>query len=1095
MRLWALLWILAIGAVEFAWAASFGASAEDGSGAKVVTQLGHAGRVTSVALSPDGRLALSGSTDNTLKVWDAASGGELRSFTGHTGVVTSVAFSPDGRLALSGSWDKTLKLWEVKSGRELRSFTGHADAVKSVAFSPDGRLALSGSYDKALKLWEVASGRELRSFTGHTSLVESVAFSPDGRLALSGSGDNMANKPELKMWDVISGRELLSFAGHAYRVASVAFSPDGRLALSGSEDKTLKLWDVASGRELRSFTGHALGVSSVAFSPDGKLALSGSEDKTLKLWEVASGRELRSFTGHTGWVASAAVSSDGQRVLSGGDDKMLKLWELATGRELSSFTGHTKPVSSVGFSPDGRLALTGGYDNTVKLWEAASGRELRTFAGHTDVVTSVAFSPDGRLALSGSRDKTLKLWEVATGRELRTFTGHKGYVAFVLSVAFSPDGRFALSGSVDQTLKLWDVASGRELRTFSGHSGQINSVAFSPDGRLALSGSYDNTVKLWEVASGRELISFARQASGVHSVAFSPDGRLALSGAGRTLKLWEVASGRELISFAGHAEPVESVAFSPDGRLALSGSLDGTLKLWDAATGKELRSFSGHTGAVSSVAFSPDGRFALSGSGDGTARIWDAGNGQELARMMATPDGEWLTITPDGFFSASHRDTDMLSIVRGVEATTIGQVHQSLFNPDLVREALVGDPGGEVRRAAEAVNLEKILDSGPAPAVAIASHPPGSQSGAGVVTVAVRVTDRGKGIGRIEWRVNGVTAGVTGVSGHTRRDYDVKQQLALDPGENKIEVIAYNGRNLLASLPARTTIDFTGPADSVKPKLHILAIGINAYTDKGWTPPGSSVRLAFPPLSLAVADAKAFAAEMQIAGAGMYSEVRITQALDSDATAAGLDRIVQRISGSIDPRDTFVLFAAAHGISESGRFYLIPQDYQGGNNSKALASRAIGQERLQDWIANRIKAKKALILLDTCESGALVSGYTKSRTDAPASEAAIGRLHEATGRPVLTAAASGKPAFEGYKHHGVFTWALIDALHNGDSNGDGVIELSELVSYVQDLVPKLAAKLNGRGVAAVAIRGFTDDKQSAHFGSTGEDFAIVRRLQ
>jgi uncharacterized caspase-like protein len=189
-----------------------------------------------------------------------------------------------------------------------------------------------------------------------------------------------------------------------------------------------------------------------------------------------------------------------------------------------------------------------------------------------------------------------------------------------------------------------------------------------------------------------------------------------------------------------------------------------------------------------------------------------------------------------------------------------------------------------------------------------------------------------------------------------------------------------------------------------------------------------------------------------------------------------------------------VLFAAAHGISSGGRFYLIPQDFQGGNNPEALASRAIGQDHLQDWVANRIKAKKAIVLLDTCESGALVSGYTRSRTDAPASEAAIGRLHEATGRPVLTAAASGKPAFEGYKGHGVFTFALIDALHNGDSCGNGVIELSELVAHAQALVPKLSAELNGRGISTIAVRGFSDDKQSAHFGSTGEDFALVQRL-
>ena len=160
-----------------------------------------------------------------------------------------------------------------------------------------------------------------------------------------------------------------------------------------------------------------------------------------------------------------------------------------------------------------------------------------------------------------------------------------------------------------------------------------------------------------------------------------------------------------------------------------------------------------------------------------------------------------------------------------------------------------------------------------------------------------------------------------------------------------------------------------------------------------------------------------------------------------------------------------------------------------------LRERAIGQDRLQDWVANRIKAKKALLLLDTCESGALVDGYTRSRTDVPASEAAIGRLNEATNRPVLTAAAEGKPAFEGYEGHGIFTWALLDALKNGDRNGNGTIELSELVAHVQDQVPTISAKLNGRGRAAVAAQRSADDRQTARFGSRGEDFVIVRRLQ
>jgi WD40 repeat protein len=609
----------------------------------------------SVAWSPDGWFALSSTSDDSLGLWEVASGRCLRTFEGHTDGVSSVAWSPDGRFALSGSEDNTLRLWEVSSGLCLRTFEGHTDIVTSVAFSPDGCFTLSGSLDKTVRLWEVSSGRCLRAFQGHSDGVWSVAWSPDGRLTLCGSSDET-----LRLWEVSSGRCLRAFQGHTSLVTSVAFSPDGRFALSASMDKTLRLWEVSSGRCVRSFEGHTDIVCSVTFSPDGRYALSGSgEDRTLRLWEVSSGRCLRTFAGHGFTVASVVWSPDGHFALSGGD--VLQLWRVGS-------TWPALPLATSRPSPSGQtayhrlldqarqaLALAEPLRALTLLEEArqepgcarradalglarqlsrflahrafSGGWERQTLTGITSAVNS-AWSPDGRFVVSDSFDNTVRLWELSSGRCLRAFEGHTDSVD---SVAFSPDGRFALSGSRDRTLRLWEVSSGRCLRAFQGHTDGVWSVAWCPDGRFVLSGSHDKTLRLWEVSSGRYLRSFKGHTSNVLSVAYNPDGRFALSGSDdRTLRLWEVSSGHCLRSFQGHTEAVLSVAYNPDGRFALSASTDKTLRLWEVSSGRCLRAFQGHTDGVWSVAWSPDGRFALSGSIDKTVGLWEITSGRCL---------------------------------------------------------------------------------------------------------------------------------------------------------------------------------------------------------------------------------------------------------------------------------------------------------------------------------------------------------------------------------------------------------------------------------------------------------------------------------
>jgi eukaryotic-like serine/threonine-protein kinase len=580
---------------------------------------GHSDKVFNVAIAPDGRSALSGSSDGTLKLWDLATGRELRTLVGGSSQVYSIAIAPDGRTALSGSADNTLKLWELGTGKVLRKLTGHSGLAWSVAIAPDGRTALSASSDGTLKLWDLAKGRELRTLNGHVGYVYSVAISPDGRTALSGSLDKT-----LRLWEIASGKPLRTLTGHSGAVTSVVIAADSRSALSGSFDKTVKLWDLATGELLRTFSGHSKEVTSVAISPDGRTAIAACVDGTPYQWELATGKELRAFTGHCSWVNGVAFAPDGRTAISGGFDRTLKLWDLVTEQGPRTFTGHVNRVYSVAIARDGRTAVSGSSDNTMRLWDLATGKELRAFTGHTGIVKSVAFSPDDRTAISGSYDGTLKVWDLETGKMVHTFTGS----GRENDVAVASDVRTALS-ACGKTLKLWDLTRGKELRTFAGHSEMITSVAVSPDGRVALSGSEDKTLRLWDLARGKELRTLIGHSSSVSCVAIAPDNRTALSGSlDETLRLWDLASGKELRTLTGPSGSfATAIAIAPDARTAFSASNDKTLKLWDLTSGKELRVLSAHSEHVSSVAIAADGRTVLSGSHDKTLKLWDFNRG------------------------------------------------------------------------------------------------------------------------------------------------------------------------------------------------------------------------------------------------------------------------------------------------------------------------------------------------------------------------------------------------------------------------------------------------------------------------------------
>ncbi|KAI5118072.1 hypothetical protein M0805_003661 [Coniferiporia weirii] len=584
--------------------------------------------VNCVAYSPDGRYIVSGSGDNTLRIWDAQIGNSVGDpLTGHSLGINSVAYSPDGRHIVSGSSDRTLRIWDTQTGSAVgEPLIGHSGAVRSVAYSPDGRHIVSGSDGSMLRIWDAQIGKPVGDpLKGHLGSVNSVAYSPDGRHIVSGSSDKT-----LRTWDAQTGSAVgKPLRGHSRSVWAVAYSPDGRHIVSGSYDNTVRTWNSQTGGTVGELlTDHSSQVRSIAYSPDGRHIVSSSDDKTLKIWDTLTGNPVgEPFSGHSDLVQSVAYSPDGRYIVSGSWDKTMRIWDSQTRSTVGEpQSGHSRSVNSVAYSPDGRHIVSGSSDCTLRIWDVQTGSGIgKPLRGHSKGVWAVVYSPDGKCIVSGSDDSTLRIWDSQTGSTIgEPLSGHSEQIN---SVAYSPDGRHIVSGSDDETLRIWDALTGSGIgKPLRGHSKGVWAVAYSPDGIHIVSGSADTTLRIWDSqtgsAVGEPLIGHSGAAT---SAAYSPDGRHIVSGSwDNTLRIWDAENGnpvKELLT--GQSIGILCVAYSPDGRHIVSGSYDGTLKILDAQTGNPVgEPLRGHSGSVHTVAYSPDGRHIASGSWDKTLRVW-----------------------------------------------------------------------------------------------------------------------------------------------------------------------------------------------------------------------------------------------------------------------------------------------------------------------------------------------------------------------------------------------------------------------------------------------------------------------------------------
>jgi WD40 repeat protein len=606
------------------------------------TLLGHTSVVETVSIPAGAKLAVSGSSDNDVRVWDIASGRCIRTLTGHTSTVYAVAASLDGKIGASTSLDSTLRIWDLETGESISTIPCWGS--KTLALTTDGKRAvLGGFYREECKIWVWDyTGREcIQTPFGHSNEIRCLALSANGRFVLSAAAGLRGHSDyTLCLWDLDVGQLKYDLKGHSGSPKCVAITPNGHLGVSGGEDDhSVRVWDLRRGELLRTLSGHLGPVESIAITADGRYCasvggtfLSPRWDNAMRIWDLQTGECLKTCWGHNDRITTVALSADGSIAVTGSQDETLRIWDVTNGEGKSeseeerkteeaiilcagagrhaligsnnspiqqvdlrrhvSVSGERQNTPYAGITPDGSNVVS-NVDGVLLKWDRASGRVLASF-GENEPWSErrrFAVTADGRRVVTTDRHK-LEVWNSENGERLFSLEGHKPYLNVGLEisdVAVTADGRLAVSASWDCTLRVWDIETGECLHVLEGHSQYVNRVTLIQGGKWILSTSFEES-RLWDIRTGQCLKVFP--------------GRSELTtGNGRWVFSWREGSSVELLDIpAGTAVRLQAMNASrgpigttvgrdnviiSDSRI-IFGDAVGAFGVWSAQGGQRL---------------------------------------------------------------------------------------------------------------------------------------------------------------------------------------------------------------------------------------------------------------------------------------------------------------------------------------------------------------------------------------------------------------------------------------------------------------------------------------------------------------------------
>jgi WD40 repeat protein/serine/threonine protein kinase len=643
--------------------------------ARLLTLAGHTDKLWGVAYSPDGAWLATASSDNTARVWDAATGA-LRATVHHADRVTTLAVSPDSRLVASGGSDHTVRVWDVIAGREVAKLPADT-GTRKVAFSPDGSVLLAAPAIGVVKLWRMPGGTPAGEL-GWLPQVAGAAFCDNGACIVTWSAD------KLVIWDAATLAQRASYQQPG-RFLAAAVSHTGALIAIGTESGELVLLR-GDGSLIAKRAAHDDVIFDVAISPDEAIVATGSNDRTVRLWN-ARGEPLGILAGHRANITGVRFTPAGDRLVTTSADNTARLWSTS-GMLLGELTGHTNLIIAAAIRADGARLATASWDHTVRVWDLARAEELRPIiAARDDSPPAVAFDLAGdRLAVARTYG-TLSIVDLHTGAVTCTTSP----AAAIERMVWIGSEQVAAVRRGGQAVELWNARCTQDPPL--PHPALITAMSTRSGPHLVTAAG--NVVRVW--SRGRLEASLSGYTGTLDVVGADGDDVYATTLKPATVVVDAIGASAQRRIFRAGTTPLTDVRFDRALGQVVATSWDQFLYVWDATTGTLVRKLEG-TGPLGAVRTSPDGTITI-GFGGFSPTIWDGRSGARKGQL----DGHSALVRDGGFIHdqifvsiAWNHTAFVWDVAAARPLMTFHDVETMVFSNDLRSVAIVGATGVRV---------------------------------------------------------------------------------------------------------------------------------------------------------------------------------------------------------------------------------------------------------------------------------------------------------------------------------------------------------------------------------------------------------------